>query len=599
MIIRVLTDQFLFTIADYEADWSVNIGDVVSIPLRNKMVLGIVKEIILSSKFTLKPAIFLNLNCKKFLDFFLLVSLYSNIPTNYFVKMIKIAKRIKYKIMEVYIKPVDLNEEQLAAREIIEKSKNTLLWGITGSGKTEVFFSLLNKDYQTLILTPEIVLAKAMAERIKNFFGMYPLIWTSESNNLTNYYTESNVIVGTRSALFLNFKNLKYIIVDEEHDASYKQNKNPFYHARDMALVLGQVWNAKVILASATPSLESFYNMQQNKLSLAKITKRYNKSQLKISVISTISVLDPKTKIICLRELKKGNQILFFLNRRGYATFVLCSYCNTRQICSCGGALIFHKKKDFESSVNKLMCHYCLKFAKFMCIKCEKSTFVFCGMGVHKLQELLQKEEGFESYSIGVLSSDEDNLEEIMEKIRTKTYNIIIGTQIMAKGHNFPLISLVVILGMGGGMDFRFNEQIFQNLVQVAGRAGRGDQKSEVIIQSLQENKLLEFVKNQDVEGFLSYELEERKKWNLPPFIKIITIYIKNYIILNRVLKEIKDLGEIYGPFYVKKTFIIHLKTHHMIKVLNILKNYQIIVDTTPLSLTLMSDNVISDVEKL
>jgi primosomal protein N' (replication factor Y) len=412
-----------------------------------------------------------------------------------------------------------------------------LLWGVTGSGKTEVFFDIINEtiknSQQVLLILPEIAIGESITDRFFNAFGFYPVIWNSKSKNKTNFNNITNgnvsVVIGSRCSIFLPFKNLGLIVVDEEHDNSYKQTTSPIYNCRDLAVLHGKTQNIKVILASATPSLESFFNTQRKQYELIRLTYRHNERPLptiKFSISENNEICSAYTLQRVAEELANNKQIVFFLNRRGFAQIVNCKNCFSRLQCKkCQNMLTFHYSKKI------LLCHKCgANYNSDTCVLCKTfGSLVPYGIGVEKIQKYLL--EKFNNYNIKIISSDTcDSIEEIknfISDMKNKMIDIAIGTQILAKGHNFPEISLVVILGLNGmAFNFKATEQTFQTLVQVSGRAGRGDTNAEVIVQIDRnfDSLIMQYLKNHDYEKFLHYEIEERRKWNLMPFVKIIAV---------------------------------------------------------------------------
>lgn len=539
--IRVWTGLKAFPVADYEIQDHCEEGDVVMITFRSKEILGVVIEIIESSQFKLKEAkktdFSFRKNYIKFIKHASKITLHNmqqNLSTN--IKMFSSRTRDAEFNKGHYNKSL-LNDEQKHAVDTVRQSNDAfLLWGVTGSGKTEVFFELVNDNLinnkQVLIILPEIAISESITDRFYKKFGFKPVIWNSKTKNKTNFNNiasgKVSVVIGSRCSIFLPFYNLGLIVVDEEHDQSYKQTSSPVYNCRDLAVILGKIENIPVVLASATPSLESFYNVERGNYKLITMTKRFNNKPLpKVNFVLNENnslcneVILKRTE----EEVSQGKQVIFFLNKRGFGNFVQCKNCSQRSVCKvCKHPLTFHKFKQL------LICHRCsTKYSSNSCLFCGKNALNAYGFGVEKVEQFLL--EKFKDFKIAVISSDTcDSVDEIrnfIDKMQNKEIDIAIGTQILAKGHNFPEISLVVILGVGNTvLNFKSNEQIFQTLIQVAGRAGRGETSAEVLMQVDKDDSsgLLQFFKDHNYKDFLTSELAERKQWNLMPFVKIIAV---------------------------------------------------------------------------
>ena len=554
---------------------SIQIGDVVYVPFgRRKLEIGVVVEINknLKRKYPteklkgiIKKINNINLenNMLNFIDW---VSKYTLYPKGAILKMVlpniniidfKIEEppKIKNNIKEISkIKKTNLNEEQKKAFNIINSNiknehKIIVLEGVTGSGKTEVYFEAINeiliKNRQVLILLPEISLTSNLKDRFINKFGFEPEIWHSKINISKKrniwydcYFGKSKIVVGARSSLFLPFKNLGLIIVDEEHDISYKQEDGVRYHARDMAVVRSKIERIPIILSTATPSIETYFNVKNKRYERVFLSKQYSGSDL--SRIHFINLqknkLDRNTwvskKIIeaiknCIKNKK---QSLIFLNRRGYAPLTVCSDCGHRIQCNyCSSWLVMHSKK------NILSCHHC-GFSSPFIDKCEncnsKNSLRFIGPGIERVAEELKN--NFPKANIKVLSSENMNtnkkIEEIIKRIKLKKIDIMVGTQILAKGHHFPSLSLVAVIdsdaGLKGG-DLRASEHTYNLLQQVGGRAGRSEEVGDVYIQTYFENNpLIQSLKNRDRTSFLNNVLKDRNKFKLPPFSYLLAIII-------------------------------------------------------------------------
>jgi len=440
-----------------------------------------------------------------------------------------------------------LNPEQQDAAQYIRdqikghKWQASLLEGVTGSGKTEVYFEgideTLKQGKQALVLMPEITLTSAWLQRFEQRFGAPPTLWHSgltpkqrKENWSLIQQGKAQVIIGARSALFLPYPNLGFIVVDEEHDPSYKQESGVFYHGRDMAILRAKLGNFPIVLASATPSLETLYNIETKNFHHKKIMVRHGNASLPaITLIDMKKQHVPKGLFIspplwkALRKtVEAQEQALLFLNRRGFAPIFLCQSCGEKETCeNCDLTLVFHKKKGC------LLCHHC-GFSKNIpptCGACGATdSFVSHGPGVERLQEELQQMEP--TWRLQIMSSDTlstpKKTKALLDAIENQEVDVIIGTQSMAKGHHFPNLTLVgVIDGDAARMalDIRGNERLYQLLSQVAGRAGRSTKKGRVLIQAYNpENTALQALEKGLQDAFLNHESQERKALCLPPF---------------------------------------------------------------------------------
>lgn len=448
-----------------------------------------------------------------------------------------------------------LSEDQQAAADMLAEAVEadcfsvSLLDGVTGSGKTEVYFEAvakaLDQGKQVLILLPEIALTQQFLDRFHDRFGTKPAEWHSDlaprmRERVWRQIAEGRVrvVAGARSALFLPFRELGLIVVDEEHDPAYKQEDRVFYNARDMAVVRGHIGGFPVILASATPSIESQVNADQGRYRRIKLYGRYADAAL--PTLKTIDMrrsppppgrfLSPALTEEIGNTVKRGEQALLFLNRRGYAPLTLCRVCGHRFQCpQCSSWLVEHR---FRS---QLMCHQCGYHEPVpeACPECGTlDHLVACGPGVERIAEEVAA--GFEDARIIVLSSDiaggVKRLRLELDAIAKGEADIVIGTQLVAKGHNFPNMTLVGIvdadLGLANG-DPRAAERTFQLLNQVTGRAGRTGRKSLGLIQTYQpDHPVMRAIVSGDSEAFYEREIEERQRSNLPPFGRLAALII-------------------------------------------------------------------------
>ncbi|MDQ7249444.1 primosomal protein N' [Dongia sedimenti] len=425
----------------------------------------------------------------------------------------------------------------------------TLLNGVTGSGKTEVYFeaiaSCLRAGRQALVMLPEIALSAQWLGRFEERFGAAPAQWHSELTQAERRVTwravldgEAKVVVGARSALFLPFADLGLIIVDEEHEPAFKQEDGVIYQARDMAVVRGHLAKIPVVLASATPSLESIVNTDQGRYRLLELPDRHGGAELPAVTLIDLRRDKPERQqwlspslIRAVNEtLADQGQAILFLNRRGYAPLTLCRDCGHRMQCpNCTTWLVEHRYSA------RLQCHHCgyqIQMPK-ACPACQhEGTFAACGPGVERLAEeaaLL-----FPNARRMVLTSDTvggpKKATELIRMITEREVDLIIGTQIIAKGHHFPHLTLVGVvdadLGLSGG-DLRAAERTYQLLHQVAGRAGRAERSGRVLIQTYDPARpVMEALKDHDQARFLKIEEEDRRQAGMPPFGRLAALII-------------------------------------------------------------------------
>jgi primosomal protein N' (replication factor Y) len=450
-----------------------------------------------------------------------------------------------------------LNNEQQDAlveiKEAFELRMPVLLYGITSSGKTIVFIELIKeqllKGKQVLILVPEIGLTAQLIERYKKHFeeeiGVYHSRYTE--NQRAEVWQQTlkgnfKIILGTRSSIFLPFENLGLIIVDEEHDPSYKQNEpNPRYNARDVSIYLAHHYTANVILGSATPSIESYYNSIQKKYRLVELKNRFGAAQLPETTIVTLQndlekdssqQLFGKTLLheIELRLAKK-EQVILFQNRRGYAPFLHCYQCGHSPQCTqCDVSLTYHKWK------NELRCHYCGYHTPVIkaCPSCGSAHLQMMGLGTEKIEEELQVY--FPEARIARMDLDttrkKNTLQELINDFENGEIDILVGTQMVTKGLDFEKVTLVGIIqadSLINHPDFRSHERAFQLIEQVSGRAGRRTERGKVIIQtSKPDHPILQLASRHDYDSFLRQQLTERKQFYYPPFVRLIEITLKH-----------------------------------------------------------------------
>jgi primosomal protein N' (replication factor Y) len=451
-----------------------------------------------------------------------------------------------------------LTTEQTQALSTIEQTLKAgnynafLLHGITGSGKTEIYIramqSALEKGRSALMLVPEIALTPVFSRRLRAIFGEEVAILHSNLSSGERFDEwrkirrgDARIVIGTRSAIFAPLQNLGLIIVDEEHDSSYRQQESPFYNARDVAVVRANYANAVVVLGSATPSLESFHNARTGKYVELKLPFRIaNRPLAKAEIVDMREVFKKIGKDTVLsNELAesieethaKGEQTIILLNRRGFSQFVLCRNCGETIHCrNCDITLTFHRR------AGKLICHYCnyRENVPEICPQCQSEYLYFMGEGTEQVENILSQR--FPDLNIERFDRDRmkrrGEMEKILERFSAGEIDMLVGTQMLAKGHDYPNVTLVGVISVDTSLalpDFRSAERTFQLLTQVAGRAGRGKQEGRVIIQTYYpENYVIRFANEQDYEGFYGEEINFRKNFGFPPFIALAAILIKH-----------------------------------------------------------------------
>ncbi|HBL35136.1 MAG TPA: primosomal protein N' [Porphyromonadaceae bacterium] len=454
--------------------------------------------------------------------------------------------------------PHTLNEyQQQAFTEIIDcfnDRKPCLLHGVTSSGKTEIYIHLikrlLDEGKQTLYLVPEIALTTQLTHRLQAVFGDKLAIYHSKINDqeraeiwkkmLSDH--PYDIVIGVRSSLFLPFKRLGLIIVDEEHESSYKQTEPaPRYHARDTAVMLAHLTKAPILLGTATPSMESYFNAKTGKYGLVTLANRYEDISLPEIILENTKELRRKKKMKSLlspalisymdNALQEGGQVILFRNRRGFAPMVECQLCGWTPKCRrCDVSLTYHKSR------NELVCHYCGTTYKMVteCPECHQPSIEPVGMGTEQVEEEVARL--FPEVSIARMDADttrgKNAYENILSAFQQKKTRILIGTQMLSKGLDFDDVSVVGIISADSLLnypDFRSHERGFQLMMQASGRAGRKNKRGKVIIQSNDpEQPLYRYLTDNDYEGFFRQQAEERKLFNYPPYSRLIRIVIKN-----------------------------------------------------------------------
>ncbi len=563
-----------------------------------------------------------------------------------------VAKQKEFAAPQADYQKVELTGEQQAAADYLCAKcdcgfSTTLLDGVTGSGKTEVYFEaaakVLEQGKQVLILVPEISLTTQWLGRFEKRFGVKPAKWHSALSAGERTATwkavaenRAKVLVGARSALFLPFASLGLIVVDESHDHSFKQEDMVNYQARDMAVLRAKLENIPIILSTATPDLETVVNVESGKYGIVQLKSRYAAAMLpEIKIIDLkkdkpvkwlpansdsnnpqkpkVSWLAPTLCAALEENLQKHEQSVLFLNRRGYAPLLICRDCGHRIQCpNCTAWLTEHR------ATGKLICHHCGYTTAIMktCPECgSEDGLTACGPGVERIAEEVKGR--FPNARTEILSSDTTSsfleVSEVISRMEKQEIDILIGTQILAKGHHFPALTLVGIvdadLGLAGS-DLRASEQTFQLLSQVAGRAGRGAKKGTVYLQTLYpENAVLKALVDNDRSRFLELEKQSRKMLNLPPYGKLAAIIVSgaNEKATEKIAYELKKyapngegisvLGPAPAPIYMlrgKFRYRLLLKTLRNINIqlilkkwlgmLNIPANVRVEVDVDPYS---------------
>jgi primosomal protein N' (replication factor Y) (superfamily II helicase) len=622
-------------------------GELVSVPFGKNKEIGVVWDKIQPSnkKFKIKKIIQkidnfkINKNLIAFINWF---SAYNLVSKGMVLKMClgnetnatKIEKQKKEELSKKL--KFTLNKEQKKSLDDLRRFSDTfsvsLLQGVTGSGKTIVYFErvkeILNSGKQVLILLPEIFLTNQFKDRFKEFFGFTPAIWHSKigiksKRKIWQAVVKGNLnlVIGARSSLLLPFKKLGIIILDEEHDPSYKQDEGIIYHARDMAIARASIENIPIHLVSAVPSLETYKNIKMNKYNHTRLTNRYSDFPLpeakvinleKASLKSDQYIADETIELI-ENFLKKKEQVLFFLNRRGYAPFLICKKCGFKHLCpNCSIYLTYHK------SINKLICHHCgikLEKEKNCNVSKENCDFRMYGPGVEKVYDELKKI--FPKKNIRIFSSDflskKNETDSVLKKIEKNEIDIIVGTQLISKGFNFPKLNCIVVVDAdfsGMGYDLRTTEKNIQLYNQLSGRAGRFSNKSLIVYQTTTPlNETLNDVLENNPEKFLNNELTIRKNKNLPPFSRLISLIVSSDSRQDsfRAAQEIKKkltiinqlevLGPVDSPiFKIKKKFrtrlllrsksanLIQKNVSKVLQNLTISKKIKLTVDVDPIN---------------
>jgi primosomal protein N' (replication factor Y) len=473
--------------------------------------------------------------------------------------------------------PRTLNPHQLLAYQQIEaalrgeKFQTFLLQGVTGSGKTEVYLKSIDAclalGRSALLLVPEIALTPAVAGQFFHRFGDRVAILHSAFHDAERAEQWrriraglATVVVGTRSGVFAPVRNLGLVVIDEEHDQSYKQQETPRYNGRDVAIVRAQGAGAVAILGSATPSLESRYNVQRGKYTLLSLPERIERRPM-----PDVEVIDMRQEFLETRKLaifsrrlidmiterlEKGEQTMLLLNRRGFSSFVACRACGEKMECvNCAVTLTYHRRD------RRMLCHYCNYAQKVpsVCLKCGSEYLNFIGTGSEKVEEELHRD--FPTARIARMDRDtvsgKRHFETILHGFREGDSDILVGTQMIAKGHDIPNVTLVGVVSADVGLglpDFRAAERTFQLLTQAAGRAGRGDLPGIVLIQTINpEHYAIRYASEQNYDGFYEKEIQFRKLMRYPPFAALANILVRSQK-QEDALEMSTELGRMLDP---------------------------------------------------
>ena len=633
----------------YSSSLKLKVGDYVNVPFGKRVITGVVwdqfekndskkfKIKLVKEKLNIEP---LKKEIVRFLNWF---SNYNLVPLGMALKLhllsgnaVEMEKKSDYQKYQITDNKKNYHlsdEQQMAFAELIKKDNSFrvhLLQGTTGSGKTIVYFKALEKilkqHKQILILLPEIGLTGEFEKKFKDFFGFEAAVWHSKITSKKKKIIwsglangEIKVAVGARSSLFLPFQKLGLIIVDEEHDQSFKQDEGVAYNARDMAIARANSENVPINLVTSVPSVETYANIKNKKYFYSRLINRYKNAQLPKHHIIDLNeskfvnktFISTKTLEMVNQHLHKGDQVLFFINRRGFSPYVLCKKClNVFSCPNCSINLVYHKNKK------KLLCHYCGYSSKLKrkCKKDDICDFVFSGPGVEKIAEQVRLL--FPKYKTEIFSSDTMNSasgKKILDKIISGEVNILVGTQLISKGFHFPSLNCIIVLDIdltSQGHDLRSAEKNLQLYHQLSGRAGREGKPANVYFQTFNlKPEVIEQITNEDPFKFLDNELEIRRQNSLPPYERFVSIILssENEKLLDQEaikLKEIlssstteKILGPVNAPIFkinrkfrsrllirAKKNLNIQKKLKVILKKFKTAPRIKLVVDVDPIS---------------
>lgn len=602
MILKIAVPTRLHEIFDYlppkDNSIPLKIGQRVKIPWRNKNIIGVLWEIshetsvpINKLKYVEKILDVEPLIDKTMMKFITMAANYYHHPIGevafiYFTSALRKEKQPAIKLIEnhkweINSGSIKINAYQQAAITAINAVNNFqtyLIEGVTGSGKTEVYLQIiaprLLEKKQALVLVPEIALTPQTFERFAQRFNapifmLHSGLGEKEKYNvwMQAYHAKAAIVIGTRSAVFTPLPKLGIIVIDEEHDLSFKQQSGFRYSSRDLAISRGQIQGVPVVLGSATPSLETYYNVEKQKYKYLSLPERASKHEMPILQIIDINkqTLQEGLSFPLIEKMREqlnlNHQVLLFLNRRGFAPLILCPQCKWSANCTrCDAKLTLHKQ------LKKLLCHHCQTTFKIptTCQSCQQADLLHLGIGTERLELALEKL----FPDVPIIRIDRDtvqrkgSLQEKLSAIQTGTRQILLGTQMLTKGHHFPELTLVGIINADYFLfnsDFRASERLGQLITQVAGRAGRGEVQGEVYIQThFATHPLLNQLVQQGYQIFAQNLLLERKFGRLPPYSYLTLIRaeagIKNfpYDFLNFVAQEVKKLSmqeiQVFGP---------------------------------------------------
>jgi len=550
-VLLPIPKKFVLT---YFYEEELQIGVRVKVPLVKKEEVGLIYKYSTENNFEYEIKNIIEvLDEKPFLTdlditFLEKLSIYYGYPLGVVFNSVFPKSLLKSEVLE-YQKPL-LNDSKLAIlnkrqkeiySDIIKLSSkgfsSSLIHGVTGSGKTEIYIEIIKhfiiSNKQVLFIVPEISLTPQLIERISERLGFVVDSYHSKMPKkqrekvLWGFKTgELPVVVGARSSLFIPAKDLGLIIVDEEHESSFKQEEAPCYHLRDAAVLKAKIFDIPIVLGSATPSLETYFNTKIGKYHYFKLDQKYHiNDELKINIIdlknedAISSILSIPLYDAIYKRLNNNEQVILFLNKKGYSSQLICQKCGKTLYCNnCSVAMTYYKSDE------SARCHYCgLKINRFVC-ECSSFEFIDIGIGTEKAYSLLE-----ELFPKDVVKLDADvvtsekRLKNILEDFKEKKFKILLGTQLIAKGLNFPDVTLVGILNIDNIFslpDFRNNEKVYQLLTQVAGRAGRFKKSGEIIIQTY--NPEMPIFQMIGSDSFYEYELENRKKFEYSPYVRMV-----------------------------------------------------------------------------
>lgn len=489
-----------------------------------------------------------------------------------------------------------LNDEQQNARNQIISSENKvfLLHGVTGSGKTEVYMDIIEyfikENKQSIMLVPEISLTTQTIDRFKKRFGNKIAVFHSRLSKKEKfiqwtkvYNHEVDVVIGARSAIFAPIRNLGVIVIDEEHEDSYISSTSPKYETTEVAIKMAHILNGKVILGSATPSISTYYMAMKGQIEKIDLKRRVNNQMPDVKVIDMSNELDKGNNTIISEELyesiktslSKKEQVILFLNKRGYSGFVSCKKCGHVEHCErCDVSMTYHVKG------NMLKCHYCGRTKKmlFICPKCGSDKIEQFSAGTQHVEKLVKQlfpKAAIERMDFDSMT-DKDSYENIYNEFKDGKIDILIGTQMLAKGFDFPNVTTVGVLSADAILNLPFynaSEKTFQLITQVSGRAGRGSKKGNVFVQTYEpENFIINAAKNNNYEVFINEELKLRKEFAFPPFINIINICLisKNEELVNNTANEkYEELRVLVKDMVKERSLLLYRPIPHSIYKVN------------------------------